>query len=277
MTITSAWPSTEAAIHRWVRESTGLAATSVYWPSKGLTRPDPPCCHLSLVGGRATGWAGVRGGVKTAQPTEWLATVNTALGTHGVQLWTDSGATPDVDSDVTIIDPLATITVARNALLADLGPLLPAGITAVASGTASIAIAGATATDVFSMGSTSTVDLTLVQAPYSSTRHTRAVTILMLDFRATPTAGEGSAREYASIVRNAVGDYRRLLARCGWAVGAQVGDRPGYAEDATESRYILEFELLGNEIDYAIPRPWVRRGPAVTVAASGLTTSFQTA
>ena len=132
--MTSAWPATEAAIHRWVRESTGIAATACYWPSVGLIEPNPPCCEMKIVGGRQTGWAGVRASKKTAQPVEWLATITAALGTHGVQLWTDSGEAPDVDAEVVVINPATTITQARDALLADLSPLLPVTITATANG-----------------------------------------------------------------------------------------------------------------------------------------------
>jgi hypothetical protein len=277
--MTSAWPATEAAINRWVRESTGFSGTSCYWPAKGRIEPNPPCVEMKVTGGRQTGRAGVIGSKKTAQPTEWLATLTAAVGTFGVQIWTDSSATPDVDVEIVIEepdedDPTPTIAEARNALLAALTPELPAGITATASGTTAISIVGATADDVFSMGASETITLTLVASPYSSTRHTRVVKVLMLDFRAVPTAGEGTATEYANAVRNAIGDYRHLIRRTGWNVGANIGDRPGYEDDATESRHVLEFELLGHEVDYAIPRPWVRRGPAATATASDLTTSF---
>lgn len=272
--MTSAWPATEAAIHRWVRESTGIPATSCYWPSRGMIQPEPPCCEMKVVGGRQTGAPGVRSSQTTAQPVEWLATITAALGTHGVQLWTDSGATPDVDSEVVIVNPATTIAQARNALLADLSPLLPVTITATASGTDSIAIAGTLVTDVFSMGSTATVDLTLVSGPYSAVRYTRVVSVLMLDFRATPTSGAGCARDLANRARNGIGDYRNLIRRTGWHIGATVGDRPGYEDDASESRYVLEFEFLGHEADYAIPRPWVRRAPLGTATVSGSTASF---
>jgi hypothetical protein len=278
--MTSAWPSAEAAIHRWVRESSGLAATACYWPAKGKHKPEPPCCEMKLVGSRATGRSGVRK-YQEAQPVEWLATLTVALGVHSLQLWTDSGSEPDVDAEVETLaavdpDPDPTIEDARDALLEELVDLLPAGITATASGTDSISIVGDTASDLFSMGSSADIDLTLVAGPHSSIRFTRMVKVLMLDFRAVPTADISTATEIADAVRNAVGDYRNLIGRTGWDVGATVGDRPGYEPDATESRHVLEFELLGHVVDYAIPRPWVRRGPAVTATASGLSVSIAT-
>lgn len=276
--MTSAWPSAEAAIHRWIRESTGLSGTSCFWPTHEKTKPDPPCCEMKLTGGRQTGAAGARGGKKTAQIVEWLVTLTAAVGTHGIQIWTDSGSAPTVDIEVIVVDddPSPTIADARDALLAALNLALPLGITATASGTTGIALAGVTTDDVFTLGATDLITLTIVASPFSSTRITQVVIILMLVFRATPTSGLGTARELANKARNGIGDYRRLIRRAGWSVGACVGDRPGYDDNVIESNAVLEFELLGYEADYAIPRPWVRRGPATTATASGLTATITT-
>lgn len=261
-----AWETLEAAIHLWVRESTGIAPTHVYWPARGQVRPPPPYCALELSASRTLGPSGT--GFEAPTKAAWLLTVTEPEGTNALALYTDSAETPEFEASVTMPAD-TTPTEARDALLAELDPL-PEGLSAEAVDDASIRVAHDTEGVEF-WADSAELTVELEQAAVTRFAHTPTAYTLQFDINVAATAGATAAHRRAAQLIGARVDYRELFDRCGWSIGPVVANRPGYLDDATGSRTIVEIELLGIELVARTPKPTLRRTPAFTGATATVT------
>jgi hypothetical protein len=256
VSLQDSWPFVEVVLHKWLRESTGLPGASVGWPADGLPRKDPPCVELRLLGGRTYARPGAAE-VRTAQPVEWLATLTAGPGTHALELLVAGEDEPFATATVTM--PGGTsIGDARDALLAEAVSEF-SDVDVSASGDSAITLAGTDALAVFHLSSSASVDLELVTGPQQVVRATPEDAVVSIEFRSSSVTGSNTARAYSRAAMHGMRDYDELLQRAGWKFGAIVGDRPGYQDDAAESRHVLDVQLLGHVVDIRPAKPWVRK------------------
>lgn len=258
------WPVVEAALHRWVRESTGLDATSVTWPANGRPLLNPPAASLSVIGDRDFTIPGL-GQKRSAQHVEWLVTVTAGPGTHSLDLFTQ--ADPDAVATATVTMPGgSTIAAARTALLAAATSAF-SDLTVASSGTNAIRITGTADLSSFHLEPSGTLSLELVEGPVQVLRTTAGETVVSIEFRSTATSGAGTARLLATAAKDGMRDFDRMLRRCGYRFGAVLRDTPSYTPDLTESRHILDVQLLGHRVTVRGPKPWVRATRTTLTAA----------
>lgn len=263
------WTIVEDVLHRWVRESTGLGGASVSWPAKGLALRDPPSVELSVIGDLDFTIPG-NAEKRSAQNVSWQATVLAGPGTHSLDVLTSSSATA-VDSTSVTMPGGTTVTEARDALLAQATSDL-ADLTVAASGTDAITITGTSALPVFHLDESATLSLLLLVGPAQVLRVTASQVVISASFRSTAVSGSGTARLLAAAAKDGMRDFDRLLRRCGYRFGAVLRDTPGYADDLTESRHVLDVQLLGHRVSERAAKPWVRKTKA-TFTAAGITTT----
>lgn len=265
----SAWSIVEEALHRWVRESTGLAATSVSWPVPGLARRNPPSATLSVIGDLDFTIPG-NGEKRSAQNVSWKVTVLAGAGTHSLGVLTRASETA-VDSTSVTMPGGTTVGAARDALLAQADADLD-DLTVASSGADAITVTGTSALPVFHLDASATLELELLAGPAQVLRTTASQVVISIEFRSAAVAGDGTARLLAAAAKDGMRDFDRMLRRCGYRFGAVLRDTPTYADDLTESRHILDVQLLGHRISERGPKPWVRSTKA-TFTAAGITST----
>lgn len=264
--MTEAWETLEAVLHRWVRESTQIDPARVYWPSRGQVRPQPPYCALELTNMRTLGPTGT--GYEAETAAKWLVTVAEPEGVNAIAVYTEDGENPTFEASIDMpVD--TTLEEARDALLVELEGL-PAGLAAEAVDEASVRVAADTDGEMFWLDSAE-LGLELEQGAVTRFAHVASGWTLQLDINVAATAGATAAHRLATTLLGRRNTYKPLLQRCGWRFGAVVANRPGYLDDATGSRTILEIELLGIELVAEPPPPTLRRFPAFTGQTSTVT------
>lgn len=261
----SAWPIIEAALHRWIRESTGISATSVTWPENGRPLPEPPAASMSVLGQRDFTMPG-KPEIRSAQNVSWSVTVTAGPGTHAIDVLIPGTDTPAASTEVTM--PGGTsVEDARDALLAQ-ATIDLADLDLAASGTDAITITGTEDLRVFHLDVSASLSLELLAGPQQVLRATPSQVVVSIEFRSAVTAGDGTARILANKAKDAMRDYERMLNRCGVRFGALLRDTPSYLADLTESRHVLDIQLLGHRVAERPPKPWVRKSRTILAAAS---------
>mgnify|MGYP000051771668 FL=1 len=268
--MTSAWESTEAAIHRWARESMGLAGELVYWPSENRPLPAEPYCVLTLTDQQLTGMPGSGSAYEWQTAATWLLTVVEGEGEHEVSIFTDDSETPAATASFESPDG-TTPEDARDTMMLELDAVLPDEISATAVGDASLRLVGATPGAMFWLRLSETISAELEQAAVTRGNVARVAYLMQFDINSPETSGANAAHRLAARLVNGIGNYRALLGRCGWQIGTVVANRPGYQDDATASRSIVEIQLLGHEVGVKTPQPPARRPPALRGVTSTVT------
>lgn len=268
----SAWAIVETVLHRWVRESTSIAATSVTWPANGRALPSPPSAGMSVLTDRDITISG-NSEKRSAQNVEWLVTLESGPGTHSIAL-----IGPDED------DPIATasatlpaeteIADARTALLAQVSSAFD-DLTVAPSGTDAIRLTGTPDLRVFHLEMSDSLSIELIASPVKVLRLTATETVVSISFRSSTTAGDGTARLLAAAAKDGMRDFDRALRRCGYRFGAVLRDTPSYADDLTETRHVLDVQLLGHRVTERGPKPWVRK-LRTTLTAGDITSTLLT-
>jgi hypothetical protein len=269
--IEQSWPSAEAAIHRWVRESTGISATSVYWPNNGLALPEPPAAAMAVTSDRGLTMAG-KGEKRTAQSVVWTATVTAGEGTHTLEVLVTETDDPLYTASVTMPAD-TTIEEARDALLADAQAEFT-DLTVAASGDDAITVTGTDDLRVFHLRPSEFVTAEATTGPVQIIRLTAWEIVVNIEFRSRATNGAGTARQYAQSAAHGMRDFDRIIQRCGWRFGTILRNTPSYLDDVTESRHMLDVQLLGHIVDIPGPRPWVRRVRSTLTAGDASVTAI---
>lgn len=268
--MTSAWESTEAAIHRWARESMGLVGERVYWPAENRALPAEPYCVLSISDQQLTGMPGSGSAYEWQTAATWLLTFVEGEGEHEVSLFTDDSEAPTATA--TLVSPGGTTPEdARDAMLLELDAVLPGTITATAVGDAGMRLAESAEGSMFWLRLSDTISAELEQGAVTRGNVARVAYLLQFDINSPETSGASAAHRLAARLINGIGNYRALLGRCGWQIGTVISNRPGFQDDATASRSIVEIQLLGHEVGVQTPQPPARRPPALRGITSTVT------
>lgn len=269
----SAWPIVEAVIHRWIRESTGIAADKVYWPSRGLPEPEPPSAWLSVISDRDFTRSG-HAEKRTAQNVEWLVTVDAGPGTHTIELFVVDQADPVATASVTMPGGTSVVD-ATAALLADATAEF-SDITVAASGTDAIRLTGTATLPRFHAVTSSTLTPEVAAGPQQVLRVTAEEVVISIEFRSEVSSGDGTARLLAQQAKDGMRDFDSAMSRAGRRFGAILRDTPSYLEDLTESRHVLDVQLLGHRVSVRGPKPWVRTVRSTLTAGGNSTTVSNT-
>jgi hypothetical protein len=135
-----------------------------------------------------------------------------------------------------------------------------------------ITVTGTDALRVFHLGTSSTIDLTLTAGPDRVLRATPTQVVVSIEFSSDATAGDGTARIIAGRAKDEMREYEPLLRKTGYRFGTLLRDTPSYLVDLTESRHMLDIQLLGLRVSERAPKPWIRTTRAI-LAADPITTT----
>lgn len=265
----SAWPIVEAALHRWIRESTGIPGSSVIWPAKGRPELDPPSAEMTVLGQRDFTLPGAPE-KRSSQNVAWTITVTAGPGTHSIDLFTVASADP-VDSTEVTMPGGTSVTDARDALVSQATADFP-DLVVAASGTDALTLTGTATLRAFHIGVSPTLSQDLTAGPVQVLRATPGQVVVSIEFRSSATAGDLTAKVYADWAKDGIPDYSRLLNRCGYRFGAILRDTPSYLDDLTETRHVLDVQLLGHRVHERGSKPWVRSTRTI-LAAAGVTST----
>lgn len=265
----SAWSIVEEVIHRWVRESSGITGANVYWPNRGKPRPEPPSVTLTAISGRD--WTrSAMGEKRSAQTVSWSVTVDAGPGTHTIELFVVGTLAAVATASVTL--PGGTsVEDATTALLAEATAQFVDATVASLSGT-SFSVTGTTALPRFHAVCSSDLTPLPLAGPQRVLRVTAAETVISLEIRSSVVAGDGTARLLADDIKDGMRDFDSALARAGMRFGAILRDTPSYTDDLTESRHVIDLQLLGHRVKTRAPKPWVRTIQSVLTTATTTST-----
>jgi hypothetical protein len=251
----SAWPMVEVALHKWLRDSTGVDPVRVMWPAFGRPLPAPPYVAMSVVGDLDFTRSG-QPEKRFPQNVSWVATVTAGPGTHSLEVLA-AGETDPVASTSVTLPGGTTIPEARDALLAQAILDIP-DLDFAASGTSAITVTGTADLRVFHLAPSLTIDLSLAAGPDQVLRVTPGQVVVSIEFGSSATAGDGTARILAAKAKDEMREYEPLLRRAGYRFGALLRDTPSYLDKLTESRHVLDVQLLGFRVSERRPKPWIR-------------------